>query len=130
MANSNAGDTRVRRRVTTLISPEGVSAAGVTSSNNPNTKWCDKHYITVVRFGIVTTGVISVRAKPVIEPAPANSAAAKAALIGIEGIDFSKINTLSWEVNGFFDAFELAITTLIGGGGTIAIVINSVDTNG
>lgn len=125
-----AGDVRVRRRITTVIRGDGVTAVGVYSTKNSDAKYCDKHYITVARFGVVGSGVIAIRAKPVVEPPIANAAAMKAALIGIEGIDFTKINNLSWEVVGFYDAFELAITTIIGGGGSIGIIINSVDTNG
>lgn len=130
MAATPAGDTRVRRRVTTIIKPEGVTAVGAYSANSPNTKWCDKHYLAIIRFGTVATGILSLRGRPVVEPAFANALAPKAAFIGIEGVDFTKINNMVFEVNGFYDAFELAITTVIGGGGSIAIVINSVDTNG
>lgn len=130
MAAQDNGDTRVRRRITTVIRGEGVSAVGNYSSKNSDVKFCDKHFITVARFGTVASGILSIRAKPVVEPAIANAAAMKAAMIGIEGIDFTKINNMSWEVSGFFDAFELSISTVIGGGGTLAIIINSVNTNG
>jgi hypothetical protein len=130
MAATPAGDTRVRRRVTTIIKPDGATAVAAYSASKPDIKWCDKHYIAVVRFGVVTSGIFSVRAKPVIEPAMTNTSPSRSAMIGIETIDFTKINNMAWEVSGFFDAFELAITTVIGGGGSIAIVINSVDTNG
>lgn len=130
MGAQDNGDTRVRRRITTVIRGDGVTAVNTYSSKNADIKFCDKHYISVARFGTVTTGVFSVRAKPVVEPPIANAAAMKAALIGIEGIDFTKVNNLAWEVSGFFDAFELAITTVVGGGGSISLIINSVNTNG
>lgn len=130
MGSADNGDTRVRRRVTTVIRSDGVTAVGVYSAKNPDIKYCDKHYITVARFGTVSSGVLSIRAKPIVEPPIVNAAAMKAAMIGIEGLDFSKVNNMQWEVSGFFEAFETAITTVIGGGGSIAIIINSVNTNG
>jgi hypothetical protein len=128
MASAREGDTRQRRRVTTIIKPEGVSAVGAYSSQNQDGRFCDKHFIHVVYIGAVTGGILSVRARPVNANPGITGGVAKATLIGIEGADLSKINSTSWEVSGFFDAFELSITNTITGGGSIAVVINSIET--
>lgn len=129
MAQSTSGDVRVRRRATTIIEKAGVSFGGTYSERNQDLLWCDKHFITVQRYGVVTAGILSVRGLAVNAVVGNAGGTAKSSLIGLEGIDFTKVNNLVFEVNGFFQGFELVITSAVVGG-TVSILVNSVDTFG
>jgi hypothetical protein len=126
------GDTRSRKRVTTLlpgVGGAGQSATGTSSAGSGDLAFCDRHHIAIILFGTVTGGVVTIRARPVNVPTgDSNFGAAKATLIGLESVNLGKEIVNSWIVDGFFEAFELTVNTAITGGGKIAAIVNSVPT--
>jgi hypothetical protein len=129
MANAPIGDTRVRRRITTVIGDVGYSS-GTFSRKNPDISFCDKHYVTIVIFGTVSGGTVTIRALPV------NGAGSYASSlgppihtkIGIESVNLADVTAYAFEVNGFYESFEVTINSSITGGGKILVVVNSLPT--
>ena len=120
---SEAGDQRIRRRVTTILAQK-VAAAGVYSAPQQNVEFANRHYITVVLAPGVTAGVFSIRGEPSGAGPVGNTGFAK---IQIENVNIATATTMTWDVAGFFDAFMLTITTPISGGAApgISAFVNS-----
>lgn len=129
------GDTRTRKRVSTVVGrPNGLASLNaVASEANKDIAFCDKHFVTLVTFGAITAGIVNVRARPVhsADAVAAATGPANAIPIGIEAVNLFTATQFNFEVNGFFEAFELKVTTaLTGTNPKVIAVINSVQTNG
>jgi hypothetical protein len=120
---SEAGDQRIRRRVTTILAQK-VSALGNYSAPQQNVEYANRHYITVVLAPGTIAGVFSIRAEPAGIDKAGNTGFAK---IQIENVNIATATTMTWDVAGFFDAFMLTITTPVSGGGApgISAFVNS-----
>lgn len=64
-----------------------------------------QHSIAIALSG-ATTGVVSVRARPV--------GASGFTKIAIESVDLATATLLSWSITGFYDGFALVVSTGIG----------------
>lgn len=129
MANQAPGDARIRRRITTVVGDVGYSS-GTFSRKNSDIAYCDKHYVSVVIFGTVSGGVVTVRALPVNGASPYASSLGPPlhTKIGIESMNLATASAYSFEVNGFYESFEVTINSAITGGGKILVVVNSLAT--
>lgn len=120
---AQVGDQRVRRRVSTIVA-QNKSATGTYSTANKNVEWCNHHHITVLIAAGSTAGVFSIRAEPAGIAEPGNTGFVK---IEIESVDISTATSMTFTVEGFFDAFALIIGTAISGGSApgISVFVNS-----
>lgn len=128
----SAGDERVRKRVTTLIAEAGVTATGTYSKSNGDAKFCDRHHISLLVYGAPAGGILRIRARPVNAPSTGSAAAdtARPVKIGLEAINVATDLNHSFIINGFFDAFQMSITTAVTGpGAKVVCIINSVQTS-
>lgn len=129
MAAQSPGDTRTRRRITTVLSGvggAGQSATGISSTINTDLGYCTYHHVVILLYGVITGGVVSIRGKPTNFPEDSNFGASSAVPIGIESINLATEKTTSWVVDGFFAGFELNVVSAITGGGKIAAIVNSI----
>lgn len=117
------GDQRIRRRVSTIVA-QNKSATGTYTVANQNAEWCNHHHITVLIAAGSTAGVFSVRAEPAGISTPGSTGFVK---IEIEDVDISTATSMTFTVQGFFDAFSLIIGTAITGGSApgISVFVNS-----
>jgi hypothetical protein len=134
MANQPAGGPEAarRRRVTTVIGGDvGISTLAQTVSNkNGDLAFCDRHFISIIPIGTVTGGTIRVRARPIGAAGVKTSVGvAKPVPIGVEAVNLATATTWTFEVGGYFDGFEVNATAAVTGGGKIAVVVNSTQTN-
>lgn len=111
-------DTRVRPRASQLLASGLTTVPAVpVSISSPSLQYCNRHFITVIPVGASVAGTIRVRPSPV-------GLQGTTRIPALESIPIVAGTPTHIPITGFFDGFEVMVTTAITGG-SANVCVNS-----